>query len=204
MSTATKATLWNRAPPLPRSASPTSRAGSTPKTGSACQDLRTSNDLALSKPLNVRLAVAEARQDLVVVLAELGRNTNLGRCFRELPRRAVNPQALAVLGIVDLADVAVGHDIGVCCGLEHRVDRRRDDIGGPELGHPVVARVGREQTVEQGEQLGPPTGTVHGLAQVTKASLLHFGIKAEADHRLLPLVAGKLEHHGLAVTIVEA
>src|SRR5262245_36502035 len=142
MSTATRATSWNRAPPSPRSASPTSRAGSTLKTGTACRDVRTSNDLALPKAVNVRLAVAEARQHLVVVLAELGRNPDLGRGLRELPRRAVHPQALAVLGIVDLGDVAVGKHIGVCGRLEHGVDWRRDDIGGPELAHPVLARVG--------------------------------------------------------------
>src|SRR5262245_8111498 len=124
MSTATRATSWNRALPSPRSARPTLRVGSTPRTGTACQDWRTSNNLAFPKPLNIRLAVAEAGQDLAVVLAELGRNADFGRCFRELPRRTVHPQALAVLGIVDLGDVAVGKHIRVCGGLEHRVDWR--------------------------------------------------------------------------------
>src|SRR5262245_62009835 len=106
MSTATRATSWNRAPPSPRSASLTSRVGSRLRTGITSPDLRTSNNLPLPKRLNVRFAIAEAAQDLLVVLAELGRGADPGRGFGEPPRGAVNPQTLAVLGIVDLGDVA--------------------------------------------------------------------------------------------------
>src|SRR5262245_43862162 len=124
MRTATRVTWWHRAPPSPKSAGPTSKVGTTPRTDIACHASRTSNNLSLPKSLNIRLTVAEAGQDLAVVLAELGRDPDLGRCFREPPRRTVHPQALAVLGIVDLGDVAVGKHIRVCGGLEHRVDWR--------------------------------------------------------------------------------
>ena len=71
-----------------------------------------------SRP-DIGRAVAEARQHLVVVLAELGRDADLGRRLRELPRRAVHLQPLAVFGIVDLGDVAVGEHVGIVGGLEH-------------------------------------------------------------------------------------
>ena len=68
----------------------------------------------------------------------------------------------------------------------------------------MVARAGGEEAVEQGEELCPPFGRVHGFPQVAEARLLDLCVEAEADHGLLPLVAGELEHHGLAVAVVEA
>ena len=85
----------------------------TPARGSQRHGPLASDDLAFSEVGDLSLAVAEARQHLVVVLAELGRDPDLGRRLRELPRRAVHLQALAVLGIVDLGDVAVGEHIGI-------------------------------------------------------------------------------------------
>src|SRR5262249_44750502 len=112
----------------------------------------TSNNLALSKSQNIGVAVAEARQHLLVMLAKLGCHPNAGRSFRNRPGGTMNPEALAVLGIVDLGDVAVGAYVRVDGCFEQGVDRRRDNVGSPELGHPMVARVGREEPVQQREQ----------------------------------------------------
>src|SRR5262245_54253836 len=114
-----------------------------------------SNDVALSKPCNLGLSVAEAHQHLLVMLAELRCNASPRWRFRKQPRRAVNPQSLAVFGILHFAHVAIGKHIGVAGRLEHGIDWGGDDVGGPELGHPVVARIGRKESVQQGQQFGP-------------------------------------------------
>ena len=61
-------------------------------------------------------------------------------------------QRLAVFRVFDLGDIAVGHDIGIIGGFEQRVDWCRDDVGGAQPRHPIVARAGREQLVEHPQQ----------------------------------------------------
>src|SRR5580704_7599663 len=101
-----------------------------------------SNDLARPEVADLLFAVAETGQHLVVVGAESRRDTDPGRRFGELPRRAMHLELLAVLGVAYFRYVAVGQNVGVVGGFEQRVDWRRHDVGFAQPGDPVVARTG--------------------------------------------------------------
>ena len=131
----------------------------------------------------------------------------LGRRFGELPRRAVHLQRLAVLGVVDLGDIAVGQHVGIVGRLQQRVDRRRDDVGAAQPRHPVVARAGREQLVQQcAASSSRLLVGVDDDAEIAEARLLRVRRRSRAPswRRSSGRGAVQLEHQRLAVAVVEA
>ena len=114
-------------------------------------------------------------------------------------------QLLAVVRVFDLGDIAVGHDVRVVRGFEQGVDRRRDDVGGAQLRDPVVARPGREQFVEQTQQIVALFIGFDHHPQVAEALALEPLVKSERGHRIAPgTVAVELEHQRFVVLVVEA
>src|SRR5437870_2776611 len=77
-----------------------------------------SNDLSFPEILNLRRAVAELREGVVVVPTEFRGDADTCRRFGEVPWRAMYFQCLAVFRVGDLGHVAVGQHVGIVGGFE--------------------------------------------------------------------------------------
>src|SRR5438132_1834870 len=81
-----------------------------------------SNDLSFPEILNLRGAVAEVPEGVVVMRAEFRSDTDTGRRFGKVPWRAMYFQRLAVFRVLDLCHVSVGQHVGIVGGFEQCVD----------------------------------------------------------------------------------
>src|SRR5262249_17852716 len=128
----TTSSSWSRKKPLKwrrqgsrkkRPGSSWHRSGRSRKTALSCPRPPASDNLVFREILDLRRTVAELRENFVVVRAEFRGDPDMGRCFGEMPRRAVDFQPLAVFRVIDFGHVAVGQHVGVVGGFEQGVDR---------------------------------------------------------------------------------
>src|SRR6516165_851071 len=71
------------------------------------------NDPSFPEVLDLHRGVAEPREHFVVMRPKLGGDADPGRGFREMPRRPVDLQPLAIFRVVDLVHIAIGQHVGV-------------------------------------------------------------------------------------------
>src|SRR5215470_6830707 len=163
-----------------------------------------SDDAAFAQIADLARVVAELAQDRLVVLAKLRRDAGPGGRLGELPGAAMHLQPPAVLGIVDLGDIAVGENVGIVGGFEQRVDGGGDDVGRAQPRHPVIAAAAGEQGVEQRQKLAAPVIIVDDDTELLEALGLERVVEAQRRHGLAPVVrTDQLEDQRFAVTIVE-
>src|SRR5215813_2580013 len=163
-----------------------------------------SDDAPFAQIADLAGAVAKFAEYRLVVLAEFRPDAGPGGRLGELPGAAMHLQSLAVLGIIDLGDIAVVENVGIVGGFEQRVDGGRDDVGRAQPRHPVVAAAAGEEGVEQREKLAALVVIVDDDTELLEALGLERVVEAQRRHGLAPVVGtDQLEDQRLAVTIVE-